>query len=70
MLTKGTFAKLPVRKIEFIGSGWRYGGIILYKKKPECLNKVFTALDEIKNSDMICLSQILNIPGISQKVLF
>lgn len=69
MLTRGGFLKFPARKIEFIGSGWGYGGIILHRKKRECIEKIFSTLEDIKNWDIALFSQMLNDPEISHDEL-
>jgi len=52
--------KFPVRKIEFIGSGWGHGGIILTDKKEESLKLIFEFLRKDRNYDLIVIARICN----------
>lgn len=59
MFSKGTLTKMPVRKIEFIGAGWGYGGFILLDKHEQCLNLIWNYLKEKSKSwDVAVLSNI------------
>lgn len=69
ILRRGTLLNCPVRRIEFAGSGWGYGGFILSKKKRECLREIFLALEEMDNWDVIYLGQTLSDPEIAPKEL-
>ena len=67
-LTKGRFMKMPVRKIELIGSGWGYECILLSQKKDECLEAIWQHLKtKSKDWTIMVFSQVFpenNIPYI------
>lgn len=65
MLRRGTLLRCPVRRIEFAGSGWGYGGFILHKRKKECLERIFTHLEEMKTWDVMYLGPTLGDPDIT-----
>ncbi len=58
MISRGTLMKFPVKKVEFIGSGWGHGGFLLNKKKKESLDAIWNFLFEKVQFDIIVLSQI------------
>lgn len=60
MCSKGTLMKLPVKKIEFIGAGWGYGGIILTTKKKECLQTILEYIKKFGQEGILVLSQFSN----------
>lgn len=64
MLRRATLLRCPVRRVEFAGSGWGYGGFILYKRKRECLQKIFKHLEEMKTWDVMYLGPTLEDPDI------
>jgi len=65
MITKSTLMKLPVRKVEFIGSGWGYGGIIVGSdRKEEALEKVFDTLKAYRSWTIMLMSQTVGDPDL------
>lgn len=69
MVRRGTLLKCPVRRLEFAGSGWGYGGFILSKKKRECLRSVFAAVKEMDTWDVMYLGNTLGDPEIDGEEL-
>ena len=69
MVRRGTLLRCPVRRLEFAGSGWGYGGFILSKKKRECLRSVFAAVKEMETWDVMYLGNTLGDPEIDPKEL-
>lgn len=60
MSSKGTLMKLPVKKIEFIGAGWGYGGIILTTKKKECSKVIWEYIRKFGQEGILVLSKFSN----------
>lgn len=60
--TKARLMWLPVRSVEFIVSGWGYGGIIVSERQEECYKEIFKKLIQLKDWDILNFSRTLNGP--------
>lgn len=69
MLRRGTLLRCPVRRLEFIGSDWGYGGFILSKKKPQCLGRIFQVLKDTDSWDVMYLGKTLSDPEMDAQEL-
>jgi len=59
MISRGRLSGIPVRKIEFIGAGWGYGGFILGDKKELCIRLMMDYLvDKSKIWDVAALCRV------------
>ena len=67
MHSRGKLARLPIRRVEPLGSGWGYGGIILSDKKPQCLEKIFDILDDMNDWGLIYLPHTVGDPSIGPR---
>ena len=64
MIRQGTLLRWPVRRLEFIGAGWGYGGFILSKRKKECLKLIMGALQRLNGWDIISLGRTVEDPDV------
>jgi len=59
MIRRGTLLRWPVRRLEFVGAGWGYGGFILSTRKEECLQQIMGALQKLRGWDIISLGRMV-----------
>jgi CelD/BcsL family acetyltransferase involved in cellulose biosynthesis len=67
MRSRGRLAGLPVRRIESLGTGWGYGGIIVSEKTEECLRQIFDRLLAMGDWDLLYLPKTLGDASVASR---
>ena len=67
MKVRGRVAAMPIRRLESLGSGWGYGGVVLSERKQDCLAQILNAVGQMTDWDLFFVPQMLGDPEIDSR---
>lgn len=62
MISRSRLFRMPIRRIELIGSGWGYGGILCHQRRPESLDLIFQTIATMRSWHVLQLSRLRDLP--------